>query len=137
MQQIMIKSKKKRCAGCDTDQFIYKNIGREKYCKSCTFKLEKPKPISPYSKKQQKKNQKYLIDIVEYKEKNSCCIAKICPECTGCNIEYITVSHTKGRIGDLLLDQSHWQSICSFCHTWVSTHPKEAKALGLEFSRLN
>lgn len=31
------------CAGCEQEQYIYKNIGGKKYCKSCTFKLEPPK----------------------------------------------------------------------------------------------
>jgi len=43
----MLKPKLKKCAGFDGvehDAYIYKNIDGKKYCKSCTYKLEPPKP---------------------------------------------------------------------------------------------
>lgn len=40
------------CAGCDSEQYIYKNIEGKKYCKSCTQKLQPPKSINKVSKKQ-------------------------------------------------------------------------------------
>lgn len=47
--------KLKKCAGYDGiehDAYIYKNIGGKKYCKSCAFKLQKPKPIKKRTEKQ-------------------------------------------------------------------------------------
>jgi len=45
-------AKKKICAGCNTEQYIYKNIEGKKYCKSCAYKKEPPKAISKVSQKQ-------------------------------------------------------------------------------------
>ena len=48
-------TKKKECAGFNGvphEAYIYKNIGGEKYCKSCAFKLQPPKQIRKVSEKQ-------------------------------------------------------------------------------------
>lgn len=129
--------KQKICAGCNELSYIYKNIDGKKYCKSCTFKLQPSKSIQPYSKRRKEQQKLYSEQIKVFKEKNNCCIARVSPECTGCDAKYITISHTKGRIEDLLLDEKYWQPICFFCHQWITEHPKEAKELGLELSRLN
>jgi hypothetical protein len=47
------------------------------------------------------------------------------------------VHHMKGRIGDLLLDQAHWLSVCRGCHYWIEMRPQEAKELGFSINRLN
>jgi hypothetical protein len=48
-------TKMKICAGADGvahEAYIYKNIDGKKYCKSCAFKLQKPKTIKKMSEKQ-------------------------------------------------------------------------------------
>lgn len=47
-----MQAKKKICAGCNTEQIIYKNIEGKKYCKSCTYKLQPPKAIPKRTEKQ-------------------------------------------------------------------------------------
>lgn len=47
-----MNSKKKVCAGCNVEQFIYKNIDGKKYCKPCAYKLQPPKAIPKMTKKQ-------------------------------------------------------------------------------------
>lgn len=44
--------KKKICAGCEQEQYIYKNIDGKKYCRSCAYKLQPPKAIKKVSEKQ-------------------------------------------------------------------------------------
>jgi len=57
----MIQSKKKICAGCHKEQYIYKNIDGKKYCISCTNKLLPFKSIK-------KMSQKFKIKLVEKKQ---------------------------------------------------------------------
>lgn len=47
-----MQAKKKICAGCGKESYIYKNIDGEKYCKPCTFKLQPPKAIPKRTEKQ-------------------------------------------------------------------------------------
>lgn len=67
--------KLKECAGFDGIphlDYIYKNIDGKKYCKSCTLKLQKPKPINKVSEKQvfRMKLKRELVqeDIKFYKD---------------------------------------------------------------------
>lgn len=56
-------AKKKMCAGFNGnphEDYIYKNVNGEKYCKSCTLKLQPPKAISKVSKKN---TEKYKFKI--------------------------------------------------------------------------
>lgn len=48
----MVIKKKKICAGCNEEKFIYKNIDGKKYCMSCAYKLQPPKSINKRSEKQ-------------------------------------------------------------------------------------
>ena len=45
------------------------------------------------------------------------------------------VHHMKGRIGDLLLDQTHWLSVCRGCHNWIELQPEQAKQMGFSKNR--
>jgi len=47
-----MNKKKKICAGCGEETYIYKNIDGEKYCKTCTYRLQPPKQIKKVSEKQ-------------------------------------------------------------------------------------
>lgn len=47
-----MKAKKKICAGCLQETYIYKNIDGKKYCKTCTYKLQPPKSIPKRTEKQ-------------------------------------------------------------------------------------
>jgi hypothetical protein len=47
-----MQAKKKICAGCLQTTYIYKNIGGNKYCKTCAFKLQPPKAIPKRTEKQ-------------------------------------------------------------------------------------
>ena len=53
-----------------------------------------------------------------------------------CTLKSTDVHHKKGR-GKYLLDESTWLSVCRNCHTWIETHPEEAKELGFSISRID
>lgn len=47
------------------------------------------------------------------------------------------VHHKKGRLGELLTLVRYFLAVCRNCHTWIESHPKEAKDKGYSLSRLN
>lgn len=126
----------KICAGCGPGKLIYKNIAGKSYCRRCTLILEPPKAISRRSKKRAAQERVYSVQSKALKLEVGECVAKL-PGCTGWNVETLTIQHCKGRIGDLLLDQSEQIVICWHCHEIVNHEPLLAKELGLEKSRLS
>jgi len=140
-----MKVKLKMCSGCNKPSVIWKNVGREKFCKDCygrsitgVAKKSKNKPtttkrIPTFSSKRAKKNALYSISRKKFLEDHPICQMKIDTRCT---IKSTEVHHTAGRIEELLLDMRYWKAGCHNCHSWVETHPDEAKALGLSIDRL-
>lgn len=129
----MIQSKLKVCAGCDELKHIWKSHGKEKYCQSCWYNIEKPKSISPVSAKRR-------VEMDEYsKLRNVFLIAK--PSCeaklVGCTRVSSDVHHKAGRTGDNYLKVGTWAALCRSCHSYIELHPEEAKELGFSQSRLN
>lgn len=62
------------------------------------------------------------------------------PDCQalrpGCMHEATEIHHMAGRIEDDLTDVDNFLAVCPRCHSWIETHPVEAKALCLSISRL-
>jgi hypothetical protein len=56
---------------------------------------------------------------------------------TGCEIEARCVHHSKGRIGDLLLDQRYWIPSCYSCNLQVEIKDAEARNKGLKISKFS
>jgi len=52
--------------------------------------------------------------------------------CTGWAHE---VHHTKGRVGDLMLDETHWLAACRHCHHQATVNPAEAFDRGVSLHR--
>ena len=129
----MIKAKLKKCAGCEQMKHIWKSHGKEKYCKECWYSIDKPKSISPVSKKRQGEMDEYSKKRNIFLIANPNCQAKLVA-CTGSSTD---VHHKEGRTGDNYLKISTWLSVCRSCHTWIETNPLEAKELNLSNSRLN
>lgn len=128
----MIK-KKKLCAGCDKEQYIWKNDQGNKYCQICWNKIKykdmKPKPrakINPKSKKQIELDKIYLKLRIIYLEKHPNCEAAL-PECTG----QATEVHHKSLRGENYLKIDTWLASCRTCHTWIHNSPEKARELGL------
>lgn len=129
----MIQAKLKLCNGCEELKHIWKSHGKEKYCQSCWYNIEKPKSISPVSAKRR-------VEMDEYsKLRNVFLIAK--PSCeaklVGCTRASTDVHHKAGRTGDNYLKVGTWAALCRSCHSYIELHPEEAKELGFSQSRLN
>jgi hypothetical protein len=60
------------------------------------------------------------------------CEAKI----YNCTLKATDVHHKKGRIGDNMLDTTHWLAVCRSCHNWIENNPEESKELGFSTNRL-
>jgi hypothetical protein len=132
---------KKICDGCGELRPIWKNKEGKRYCKQCwsahsvTTKVKPTqKRISPRSPKRSKQEAEYSKLRKEFLTKHPMCQAHLPQVCTQVSTD---VHHMKGRIGDLLLDQAHWLSVCRGCHYWIEMRPQEAKELGFSINRLN
>ena len=128
----MIQVKLKSCAGCKQMKHRWKSHGKEKYCKESWYSMEKPKSIPPVSKKRKAEMDNYSTKRTLFLIANPNCQAKL----VGCTGKATDVHHTAGRIGDNYLNMSKWKALCRNCHSYVETHPEEAKELGLSESRL-
>lgn len=96
-------------------------------------KQMKRKAVKKISDKMLGKVDKYKVLRISFLKENPICFAKL----QGCTKEATDIHHTMGRTGDLFLDYSTWIGVCRHCHTWIETHPNEAKELGLSASRLS
>jgi hypothetical protein len=133
-----MKSKKKMCSGCETEQYIWKSIGREKYCQRCAALLRtgetnqlKRTPLSPKSSKKAKEDNVYTLLRKDYLTQHPVCEARL-PSCTG---QATDIHHKKGR-GKYYLITSTWMSACRTCHEWIETNPAEAQEMGFTITRL-
>jgi hypothetical protein len=129
------------CDGCGELRPIWKNKEGKRYCKQCwsahsvTTKIKPTqKRISPRSPKRSKQEAEYSKLRKEFLTKHPMCQAHLPQVCTQVSTD---VHHMKGRIGDLLLDQAHWLSVCRGCHYWIEMRPQAAKELGFSINRLN
>lgn len=129
----MIQAKLKKCAGCSQLKHIWKSEKKDKYCKECWYTIEKPKSISPVSKKRRGEMDKYGLLRDAFITAKPRCEAKLVG-CTGVSTD---VHHKAGRVGDNYLKIGTWLAVCRSCHTWIETHPLEAKELGFSEFRLN
>jgi hypothetical protein len=131
--------KKKLCSGCGEMTFIWKNVSGNKLCKQCatTGVAIKPtikaKPIPPRSQKRSKEERLYVAKRIIFIQEHPMCEAHISGICT----EYATeVHHKKGRIGEDLLDETHWLALCHMCHDYIENHREFAMEKGFSIKRI-
>jgi len=129
----MIQAKLKKCAGCNELKHIWKSHKKDKYCKECWYTIEKPKSISPVSKKRQGEMDTYGRLRDAFITAKPRCEAKLVG-CTGISTD---VHHKAGRVGENYLKIGTWLAVCRSCHSWIETNPEAAKELNLSESRLN
>lgn len=127
-----IQAKLKKCAGCGELKHIWKSHGRDKYCQTCWYSIEKPKSVAPVSKKRQVAMDEYGKKRHLFLIANPTCKAKL----VGCSGPSTEVHHKAGRIGDNYLNLNNWLAVCRSCHSWITDHSKEAIEMGLSDSRL-
>jgi hypothetical protein len=137
----MMKITKKLCNSCGELNPIWKNSGGKRFCRRCwsahsvTTKPQptgKQKKIPSRSPKRSKQEAEYSKLRKEFLTKYPMCQAHLPQVCTQVSTD---VHHMKGRIGDLLLDEAHWLSVCRGCHYWIEMRPQEAKQLGFSKNR--
>ena len=138
-----IQPKKKKCDGCGEDAYIWKNVAGKRYCKQCSSNtgVAKPSntkptarqsPIPPHSQKRSKEERLYQAKRIIFPQEHPMCEAHLPGICK----EYSTdVHHKEGRVGELLLDETKWLSVCRPCHDWIETHPAEAQERGFSLKR--
>ena len=129
----MIQAKLKKCAGCNELKHIWKSHKKDKYCKECWYTIEKPKSISPVSKKRQGEMDTYSRLRDAFITAKPRCEAKLVG-CTGISTD---VHHKAGRVGENYLKIGTWLAVCRSCHSWIETNPEAAKELNFSESRLN
>lgn len=97
-----------------------------------------PARIKQKSKKQHREDKKYNKARKVFLEGRQCAKCK--------HTKGTQVHHKKGRKGyadkwallrgiTLLHDQRHWLPVCDQCHTYIETHPDEAKEKGWSETR--
>lgn len=138
----MIKKTKKLCNGCNSEQFIWKNKGGKKFCKTCwschegNVKLKpiaKQKRISPRSEKRIIADKKYSKLRLQLLTEKPMCEAHIPGICTGPSTQ---CHHKAGRTGKLYTDYSKFLAVCGSCHHYIEMNPEWAKEKGFSLNRL-
>jgi hypothetical protein len=129
----MIQAKLKKCAGCSQLKHIWKSHKKDKYCKECWYTIDKPKSISPVSKKRREEMDEYSKKRLAFLALHPSCQGKL----VGCTGKATDVHHKAGRVGDDYLNMNKWLAVCRTCHSWIEENPIEAKELGFSESRLN
>jgi hypothetical protein len=139
MVNMTLAPKKKLCSGCGEMTFIWKNVSGNKLCKQCatTGVAIKPtikaKPIPPRSQKRSKEERLYAAKRIIFIQEHPMCEAHISGICT----EYATeVHHKKGRIGEDLLDETHWLALCHMCHDYIENNREFAMEKGFSIKRI-
>lgn len=89
--------------------------------------------IPKVSDKQKKINAAYTILRKAFLKRKPVCEAQL----EGCTYVATECHHSEGRIGDKMLDDTTYVSLCHNCHCTIETQPAMAKELGLSKSRLD
>jgi len=128
----MIQSKLKMCAGCNAPKHIWKSHGKDKYCKECWYNIEKPKSISPMSKKMKEKVDDYTKLRTAFLVIHPHCEAKL----NNCTIKATDVHHcfSGANKEKYFLKISTWKAVCRSCHNFIHNNlsMEEAIELGLK-----
>lgn len=133
-------AKKKLCDGCDTLQYIWKNVDGKRYCKQCSsntgvakLSISKPtarqSPIPPRSQKRSKEERLYTAQRIIFLQENECCMIRLPGICTNKTTD-IHHSYSGKDRQEFFLNESTWYAVCRACHDWCHSHSKEARELG-------
>lgn len=88
-------------------------------------------PLRPVSKKRAAQNRTYSALRRDF--------LAAWPRCqfpNGCDRPATDVHHKRGRVGDLLLDVTHWAALCRPHHRHVTEQPAESFASGISERRI-
>lgn len=120
----------KQCSGCNLSKVIWKSVGKNtKYCKACWFKLNKPKAISPISKKRKNDTDEYLKKRDVFLNLNQHCQAKLL-NCTLISTDVHHLYSGKDR-NKYYLDETTWKAVCRNCHNYIHDKLSKEDAINL------
>lgn len=122
----MITRKKKECAKCGEQRFIF----GKKLCQSCYRTIQKP--IKKVSENYEKLLKQYRPLRKDFLEKNKNCQLRL-GNCTGAST---VVHHLAGKsTPELYLDVRLWMASCSNCNIEVERIGEKAYELGIKIRR--
>jgi AMMECR1 domain-containing protein len=124
-----IQPKLKTCASCNKAKHIWKIQGRDRYCKECWYSMEKPKSISPVSKKRQVEMDEYSKKRTAYLALHPICEARL-QGCLGASSEIHHLYSGKDR-HKYYLNMSTWKAVCRNCHIYTHDHLSMEQAIKL------
>jgi hypothetical protein len=128
-----VKVKLKICTQCNLEKVIWKSVGKkEKYCKECWYSVEKPKSISPVSKKRQAEMDEYTKKRIAFLALKPHCEAKLVG-CMGTSTDVHHLYSGKDR-DEYYLQMNTWKAVCRSCHNFIhdKLSAEEAIELGLK-----
>lgn len=85
------------------------------------------KRVRPMSKALTSQRAKYRVSVAAWKAKAENRFCKF----PGCTRKTEDCHHTRGRRGELLLDERFWFPVCRRHHDWIRDNPTEARKIGL------
>jgi len=85
--------------------------------------------IRPRSVKRLKQERQYAKLRKVYLHCHPTCEVK------GCEAPSTELHHRRGRVGDLLTDESNFLAVCRPHHNYIESHPAEAKEHGYSLTR--
>jgi hypothetical protein len=109
-----IQAKLKMCAGCNELKHIWKSHGKDKYCQSCWYSIEKPKSISPVSTKRRGEMDTYSKLREAFLVVKPHCEAKLVG-CTGISTDVHHLYSGKDR-EKYYLQVGTYKAVCRSCH---------------------
>jgi hypothetical protein len=116
-----MQQKKKLCSGCNTEQYIWKREGRDRYCQRCWGKIKSKDPdapkLNPVSQRKASQDKTYSLLRKDFLSLKPFCEARL----PGCTNQSTDVHHTYfGNDRDkYYLITSTWKSVCRSCHNTI------------------
>lgn len=125
--------KLKMCKGCQSLKHIWKADKKDKYCKECWYKIEKPKSISPVSTKRRGEMDKYSTLREAFLVAKPRCEAKLVG-CTGASTDVHHLYSGKDR-EKYYLQIGTWKAVCRNCHNYIHDHLSAEEAIEMDLKR--
>jgi len=132
-----MQQRKKPCAGCESEQFIWKREGRDLYCRSCWNKVraktdDAPK-LNKVSARKASEDKVYTKLRRDFLLQKPFCEARL-PECTvkGTDIHHTYFGNDRSKY---YLITSTWKTVCRSCHNQIHDKLTQEELLELGLKR--
>ena len=121
------------CQGCQSLKHIWKSDKKDKWCKECWYKIEKPKSISPVSTKRRGEMDEYSKKRLAFLALHPSCQAKLV-SCTGTSTDVHHLYSGKDR-EKYYLQIGTWKAVCRNCHNYIHDHLSAEEAIEMDLKR--